>query len=233
MKIRTDAGSVLEPKVAETLKSKQNIKIYLHNEASSLSKERRLAAIAAFASIMDISPEEIEVYAIYEGELVFDLGVPAKGVERLHTHIQANNSQLRLLSVKAALIERASGKIESWMLRGGKFEMDAFLDPVAPDDVSRSFAPIPGIWRFHLIYLFVTLALGAAIFPFSQFISVLLISAVCAFGVILAFSKTVNGGSSFSRSYWLGYADCCICQLAPGTDRNFVSPFDFWDYNGP
>lgn len=211
----------IEARVIQSLKPKQNIKIYLKGDASPLSKERRLAAITALASIMDISPEEIEVYAIYEGDIVFDLGVPAKGVERLYSHIQANKAQLRLLGVKAALIERESGVIESWVVREGKFEMDAYLDPVSPDDVSKTFVPVSGIWRFHLIYLLVTMALGGAIFPFSQFISVLLISGVCAFGIILAFSKRVIAAHILAAAIGVGTPIVVFASLLPAQTAIF------------
>jgi len=211
----------IEARVIQSLKPKQNVKIYLKGESSSLSKERRLATITAFAGIMGISPEEIEVYAIYEGDIVFDLGVSAKGVERLYTHIQSNKAQLRLLGVKAALIERESGVIESWMVREGKFEMDSYLNPIAPDRVLKSFVPVPGIWRFHLIYLLVTMALGGAIFPFSQFISVLLISGVCAFGIILAFSKRLMAAHVLAAAIGLGTPIVVLANLLPAQTAIF------------
>ena len=207
--------------MTQGVKPKQNVKLYLKGGASSLPRERRLAAIGAFAGIMDILPEEIEVYAIYEGDIVFDLGVPVKAVERLHTLIESNNAPLRLLGVKAALIERESGVIESWMVRDGKFEMDAYLDPIANGNKSNIFAPVPGIWRFHLIYLLVTMAIGGAIFPFSQFISVLLISAVCAFGIILAFSKRLMAAHVLAAAIGLGTPVVVFASLLPAQTAIF------------
>ena len=48
------------------------------------------------------------------------------------------------------------------------------------------FEPVPGIWRFHLIYLVVTGALAWSFFPYSAFASLFLISGVCIFGLFLA-----------------------------------------------
>lgn len=208
-------AGTLETRVLDDLKPKQNVKIYLQSNDSSLSRERRLAAIAAFASIMKILPKEIEVYTVYEENIAFEMGVPAKAVEHLRNHIQSNSAQLRLLGVHKAIIERESGVIESWIVQGGKFEMEAFLDPISTDDDSNTFMPIPDIWRFHLIYLLVTMAIGGAIFPFSQFASVLLISGVCAFGIVLAFSEQLMAAQVLAATIGLGTPIVVFARLLP------------------
>ena len=51
------------------------------------------------------------------------------------------------------------------------------------------FEPLPGIWRFHAIYLFVSASLGWSFFPYSVYASFLMISLVSAIGLILAFTE--------------------------------------------
>ena len=49
-----------------------------------------------------------------------------------------------------------------------------------------SFEPVPRIWRFHAIYLVVTLVLGLSTFPYPVFASMFLVAAVCLLGLITA-----------------------------------------------
>lgn len=51
------------------------------------------------------------------------------------------------------------------------------------------FEPVPGLWRFHLIYFFITMALGWSFFPYSLFASLFLIAAACVFGLLLAYFR--------------------------------------------
>lgn len=53
--------------------------------------------------------------------------------------------------------------------------------------MTHRFEPVPGIWRFHLIYLFVTASLGWSYFPYATYSSFLLISTLCAVGMLLAY----------------------------------------------
>ena len=48
------------------------------------------------------------------------------------------------------------------------------------------FEPIPGIWRFHLIYLLVTAALVWAFFPHRPYPSFILVAGLCLVGLLLA-----------------------------------------------
>ncbi len=51
------------------------------------------------------------------------------------------------------------------------------------------FEPIPDIWRFHLIYMVVTIAMGWSAFPYVVFSSLFLIAGLCAFGLIVAYFR--------------------------------------------
>ncbi len=47
----------------------------------------------------------------------------------------------------------------------------------------HQFNPVPRLWRFHLIYLIVTLALSWSIYPHPTSLSVLVISSLCVSGI--------------------------------------------------
>lgn len=49
------------------------------------------------------------------------------------------------------------------------------------------FEPIPKLWRFHALYLFVTLAMGWSVYPFSGWESIFLTAALCLTGLIFAY----------------------------------------------
>lgn len=46
------------------------------------------------------------------------------------------------------------------------------------------FQPIPGLWRFHVMYLLVTVAMGWSFFPYATALSLLLVAASCVAGII-------------------------------------------------
>lgn len=49
--------------------------------------------------------------------------------------------------------------------------------------MEHQFDPIPRLWRFHLIYLIVTLALSWSIYPHPTSLSILIVSALCLSGI--------------------------------------------------
>ena len=100
----------------EDLNPKQRIQIYLQGDFSFLSADRRSAAIAAFAAVMGISSQAVDVYRVYEGSIIFDLGVPSSGVRQLRSLLQSNNDQLRLLKVEKVILPSESAQLEEWMI---------------------------------------------------------------------------------------------------------------------
>lgn len=46
------------------------------------------------------------------------------------------------------------------------------------------FQPIPGLWRFHVMYLCVTMAMGWSFFPYATSLSLLLVTAACVAGIV-------------------------------------------------
>lgn len=201
--------------------SKQQVQIHLQGDFYALSPQRRAATVAALASVMKIAPKEIEVHKIYQGSIVFDLRVPVVAAERFRSQLQTNNAQLRLLGVERVLLERKSGLFEAWVARKGKFNLTSIVslsseeDELAKTPKSKSPFFVPGIWRFHLIYLFVTLAMGLSIYPYSQFVSLLLISGVCAFGILLAFSNRPMAAHVLAVSIGLGAPVVVLAFLLP------------------
>jgi hypothetical protein len=89
----------------------------LQGEFSSLSTDRRSAAIDAFAAVMGISPQAIEVYRVYEGTIVFELGIPFNAMQRLRSLLQSNSAQLRLLRVEKVILEGEAGEVEEWVVK--------------------------------------------------------------------------------------------------------------------
>jgi hypothetical protein len=119
-----EAESEIHPfELAEVAKPKQRAQIFLQGDFSLLSDDRQSAAIAAFAAVMGISSQEIEVYRVYEGSIVFDLGIPFNAIHRLRSLLQSNSGQLHLLKVEKVILERESGEIEEWTIKEGKFEL--------------------------------------------------------------------------------------------------------------
>lgn len=51
------------------------------------------------------------------------------------------------------------------------------------------FRPIPGLWRFHLIYFLVTLIMGWGFFPYALYLSLVLIAVICFFGIVCSALK--------------------------------------------
>lgn len=46
------------------------------------------------------------------------------------------------------------------------------------------FQPIPGLWRFHVMYLFVTSAMAWSFFPYATYLSLFLVAATCVAGIV-------------------------------------------------
>lgn len=115
--------------------SKQHVQIFMQGDFTALSPERRESAIVAFAAILGILPQDIAVYRVYEGSIVFDLGIPSDAVERLHTLLQTNNSQLRLLKIEKIRLNTESGE-EEWILREGRFDLVAPSQATSPGSVT-------------------------------------------------------------------------------------------------
>ena len=49
------------------------------------------------------------------------------------------------------------------------------------------FEPIPKLWRFHALYLFVTVAMGWSVYPASNWQSIFLTAVLCVMGLIFAY----------------------------------------------
>jgi tetratricopeptide (TPR) repeat protein len=133
-----EAESQIHPfELAEDAKPKQRAQIYLQGDFSLLSDDRQSAAIAAFAAVMGISSQEIEVYRVYEGSIVFDLGIPPNAIHRLRSLLQSNSGQLRLLKVEKVIMERESGEIEEWIIKEGKFDLVTPSRPATSNRIHR------------------------------------------------------------------------------------------------
>jgi hypothetical protein len=106
---------------------KKPVIISLNEPFDGITSERQQAAIVAFAAVMGITPQDIQVNAIYAGSIVFDLSVPRKGLERFHTLLQANALQLHQLHVEHVVLEFAPNQVEIWSNRSGIFQREPML----------------------------------------------------------------------------------------------------------
>lgn len=128
--------------IEETI-TKHRIQIYLQGDFSSLSVDRKSAAIDAFAAIMGVSPQSIKVYGVYEGSIVFDLGVSSEAIQRLRSLLQSNDTQLRLLKIEKVLLEKESGEIEEWVIKAGKFDLVFSDTHESPKKLGKLWKPKP------------------------------------------------------------------------------------------
>lgn len=113
---------------------RQRVQIYMQGDFPVFTSERRISTIVALAALMEISPEEIEVYNVSPGSIVFELGLPSDAVQRLRFLLQVNNAQLRLLKVEKVIIEK-SGEIEVWVDKEGKFDLVISPHPTIYSDI--------------------------------------------------------------------------------------------------
>lgn len=77
------------------------------------------------------------------------------------------------------------------------------------------FEPLPGIWRFHLIYLVVTTAMGWSFFPYSSFASLFLIAVICLGGLVLACFQRLLATHILALAIGLGTPVVVIAGLLP------------------
>lgn len=75
------------------------------------------------------------------------------------------------------------------------------------------FEPIPGIWRFHLIYLFVTVGLSWSFFPYALFASLFLVAGICMVGIFLAYYKQLLATHILALAIGLGTPIVVLARL--------------------
>jgi len=123
------------PAPLEEPQPKYRVRIYLQGDLNSVSPDQRSAAKAKFAEMMEIPAEAIALYNVYEGSVVFDLGVPPRAVQRLRSLLRDNSAQLRRLRVKKVILELESGLVEEWIFSERKFSLKKDwhkMEPIAP-----------------------------------------------------------------------------------------------------
>ncbi len=125
---------------------KHHAEIRLQGNFSSVSADTTQAAINAFAAIMGISPNDIELKSIAPGSVILNLEIPADGMETLRMRLRANSAQLRLLGIERLTLALPSGAIESWIFLDGKFQVTAPSAVPPPPPKSPSF--LRKLWRF-------------------------------------------------------------------------------------
>lgn len=100
---------------------KCRVQIYLQGDFDSLTSERKATIIDALAGMLKVSPQSIEVYSVYKGSIVFDLGLPEGAVEKLRDLLSVNHANLRLLGVTQVTVVKELDEIEIWNIEDGKY----------------------------------------------------------------------------------------------------------------
>ncbi len=77
------------------------------------------------------------------------------------------------------------------------------------------FIPIPGIWRFHLIYLVIISLMALSVFPFYLYVSLLIISGICVFGLLLSYFKRLLATQVLALAVGLGSPIVVFAVLLP------------------
>lgn len=103
--------------------ARARVQIYIAGDFSSLSADRQAAAIDAFAAVMGIPSPFVEIYRVYEGSIVFDLGIPLNAVQRLRSALQSNSAQFRLMKINKVVLEKEPGELEEWAIQEGRFHL--------------------------------------------------------------------------------------------------------------
>lgn len=71
-----------------------------------------------------MEPDAISVLLISDiSSVVFDLTMPPRAAERLSYLLESNNVQLHKLRIEKVFLERASGKLEAWVLQEDRFKL--------------------------------------------------------------------------------------------------------------
>jgi hypothetical protein len=200
-------------------KQQRRIQLYFFDNFTALTPERQAAAKDAVAALLKVAPESLPEQETATANRKVNLCVPAQVVEDLHTLLQTNNGSLRLLGLKKVILERASTAIEAWAVENGQFNLVARAAPTI-DEAGKpvqQFEPVPRIWLFHLIYLFVTLSLAASILRFSYFVSLSLIfiTAVCALGLLLVWLRRFMAAHILAVAIGLGAPVVVFARLWP------------------
>jgi tetratricopeptide (TPR) repeat protein len=132
---RIGGGIVTRVSLDRILELQRRVQIFLHGDFSSFGEERQGAVVDALAGLLGISSQSVEVYSVYAGSVVFDLGLPFGAVQRLRHLLQSNNGQLRLLRVEKVILEFSQGETETWLVEEGRFRLVAAPEP--PDYLAR------------------------------------------------------------------------------------------------
>jgi len=205
--------------LAQQTELKQQVQLQIQGEVSSLSAERQWAALEAIASLLKVPPDSIDLYQIYTGSIIFDLGVPQQAIDRLRSLLESNSPQLRLLGIEKVLLQTEADTMEEWARRNGKFSLISSDTPVVSVDArgkpKETFKPIRGIWIFHMVYLIVTIAIALSAFPHALFVSLLLISAFSAVGLLLAVTQQFMASQVLALAIGVGSPIIIFATLSP------------------
>ena len=134
--------------------AQRRAQIYLEGNFATVSADVKQAAIDAFAAVMGISPEEVKLFGVAAGSIIFDIGIPPRGTERLKAQLQRNSAQLRILKVQRVSIVIPGGAAQTWRYEDGKFQLHE--TPLSPP-------PEPGFIKKLLSFIRSIVLLSAVV----------------------------------------------------------------------
>jgi len=134
------------------LSTHRSVVIYLpDHQMLSISHVLIHAAVRAFAGVLGIDPETVEIYGAFRGSLILSLGIPSNAVDVLIELLKHNSVKLRTLIVKVKsegkfeqedkypltvskiIVESQAGVREGWMLKNDQFQhrLRTIVSPIA------------------------------------------------------------------------------------------------------
>ena len=136
-----------EPTLTPATKAagKQRARIQLQGDFSSVSADTAKAAVNAFAAIMGISPNDVDLLVVASGSIILDLGIPATAMATLRALLRANIAQLRLMNTERATLALQNGSIEERDFLDGQFQITHPSAPPPAPPASPSF--LGKVWR--------------------------------------------------------------------------------------
>lgn len=97
--------------------TERRVEIVLEGDFASFSDEDLGVTLDAFAQVIGISREEIEIDGLRNGNLI----IPATTAPRIRSLLNSNNEQLHSLNIERVMLKKDTGEIEEWIRKEGQY----------------------------------------------------------------------------------------------------------------
>lgn len=118
---QTELFSLAGHGALSVLSKDHRVEIMMHGDFFSLSAEQKDYVKKILAALLEIQPQNVKIFQVLPGSIIFDLGLPAEAVQRLRALLQSNNQQLHRLRIEKVLLDKESDEPETWAIKDGKF----------------------------------------------------------------------------------------------------------------